>query len=69
MQDEDHQDPCWNLCQKVHLYLEEASVLRMLIWGSIRCALAMKIGGEAKAHGISKTQKWFGEILPSEGDI
>jgi len=29
----------------------------------------MKIGGEAKAHEISKTQKWFGEILPGEGDI
>ena len=28
----------------------------------------MKIGGEAKAH-ISKTQKWFGEILPSWRDI
>ena len=27
----------------------------MLIWGSIACALAMKIGGEAKAHEISKT--------------
>jgi len=40
----------------------------MLICGSIGCALAMKIGGEAKAH-ISKTQKWFGEILPSWRDI
>ena len=41
----------------------------MLIWGSIGCALAMKIGGEAKAHEISKTQKWFGQIVPSLGDI
>jgi len=41
----------------------------MLIWGSIKCALAMKIGGEAKAHEISKTQKWFGLIVPSLGDI
>ena len=29
----------------------------------------MKIGGEAKAHAISKTQKWFGRILPGLGDI
>ena len=29
----------------------------------------MKIGGEAKAHGISKTQKWFGKIVPGLGDI
>jgi len=29
----------------------------------------MKIGGEAKAHEISKTQKRFGEILPDERDI
>jgi len=29
----------------------------------------MKIGGEAKAHEISKTQKWFGQILPNLGDI
>ena len=41
----------------------------MLICGSIRCALAMKIGGGAKEHEISKTRKWFGEILPDEGDI
>ena len=41
----------------------------MLIWGNIGCALAMKIGGEAKAHEISKTQKRFGEILPDERDI
>jgi len=40
-----------------------------LIWGSIRCALAMKIGGEAKAHEISKAQKWFGQIVPGLGDI
>ena len=29
----------------------------------------MKIDGEAKAHEISKTQKWFGQILPSYGAI
>ena len=29
----------------------------------------MKIGEEAKAHEISKTQKWFGQILTSLGDI
>ena len=29
----------------------------------------MKLGGEAKAHEISKTQKWFGQILNSLGDI
>ena len=29
----------------------------------------MKIGGEAKAHEISKTHKWFGQILPGYGDI
>jgi len=29
----------------------------------------MKIGGEAKAHEFSKTHKWFGEILPGEGNI
>ena len=29
----------------------------------------MKIGGEAKAHEISKTQKWFGQILTGLGDI
>ena len=41
----------------------------MLIWGSIECVLAMKIGGEAKAYEISKTQKSFGQILPGLGDI
>ena len=41
----------------------------MLIWGSIGCALSTKIGGEAKAHEISNTQKWFGQILNSLGDI
>ena len=41
----------------------------LLIWGSIKCALAMKIGGEAKAHDISKTHKWFRHILTSLGDI
>ena len=40
-----------------------------MIWGSIGCALDMKIGGEAKAHKISNTQKWFGQILNSLGDI
>ena len=29
----------------------------------------MKIGGEAKAHEISKTQKLFGEISPRWRDI
>jgi len=29
----------------------------------------MKIGGYAKAHKISKTQIWFGEIPPSWKDI
>jgi len=32
-------------------------------------ALALKIGGEAKAHDISKTQKLFGEIPPGSRDI
>ena len=41
----------------------------MLICGSIEHTLAMKIGGEAKAHEISKTQKWFRQILTSLGDI
>ena len=31
----------------------------VLIFGSIGRALAMKIGGEAKAHEICKTQKSF----------
>ena len=41
----------------------------LLIWGSIRCALATKIGGEAKAHEISNNQKGFGQILNSLEDI
>ena len=41
----------------------------LLIFGSTGCALAMKIGGEAKAHEISKTQKWFGQIVHGLGDI
>ena len=40
-----------------------------MIWGSIGCDLAAKIGGESKAHEISNTQKWFGQILNSLGDI
>ena len=40
----------------------------MLIWSSIRCVLDMKIDGEAKAHEISKTHKWFGKILNNLGD-
>ena len=40
-----------------------------MIWGSIGCSLATKIGGEAKAHEISNTQKSFGQILNSLGDI
>ena len=36
----------------------------VLICGSIGCALAMKIGGKAKAHEISKTQKWFRKFHP-----
>jgi len=41
----------------------------MLICGSIGCALAIKIGGEAKTHEISKTQKWSGQILLGLEDI
>ena len=41
----------------------------MLIFGNIGCALAMKIGGETKAHEVSKTQKLFGEIAPRWRDI
>ena len=40
-----------------------------MILGSIGCALAMKISGETKAYEISKTQKWFGQIVPGLGDI
>ena len=40
-----------------------------MIWGSIKCALATKIGGEATTHEISNTQKGFGQILNSLGDI
>jgi hypothetical protein len=40
-----------------------------LIWGSIGCALALKIGGKAKAHEMSRTQKWFGQNLNNLGDI
>ena len=40
-----------------------------MIWVSIGFALAMKIGGEAKSHEISKTHKWFGKILTILGDI
>ena len=29
----------------------------------------MKFGGEAKVYEITKTQKWFGQILTSLGDI
>ncbi len=36
----------------------------VLIWFSIGCALATKIRGEAKAHDISNTHKWFGQNLP-----
>jgi len=43
----------------LHLVAEYIATWMVLIWGSIRCALAMKIGGEAKAHEISKTQKSF----------
>ena len=41
----------------------------LLICGSIRCALAMKIGGEAKAHELYKAHKWFGEIPLGQRDI
>ena len=41
----------------------------MFIWGIIGCALATKFGGESKAHEISNTQKVFGYILRSLGDI
>lgn len=40
----------------------------MLSCDSFKCAIVMKIGGEAKAHQISKTQKSFGEIPPSQRD-
>ena len=40
-----------------------------MIWGSIGCALARKIGGEAKAHEVCNTQKGFRQILNSLGDI
>jgi len=40
-----------------------------LIWGSIRCALATKFGGQIGAHEISNTQKGFGQILNRSGDI
>ena len=40
-------------------------MVRLLIWGSIGCALTTKICGEAKAHEISNTQKVFGHL----GDI
>ena len=40
-----------------------------MIWGSIKCVLATKICGEAKAHEISNIQKWFGKILNSLGNI
>ena len=40
-----------------------------MIWGSIRCALATKIGGVAKAHEISNTLKGFGQILNNLEDI
>ena len=40
-----------------------------MIWGSIGYALATKIGGEAKAHEISNTQKRFGHILNNLVDI
>ena len=36
----------------------------MLFFGSIRSSLALKIGGEAKAHEFWRTQKPFGEIPP-----
>jgi len=41
----------------------------VLIYGNNGCVLALQIGGEAKAHKISKTQKWFGEIPPGWRDI
>ena len=40
-----------------------------MIWGSIECALATKFGGEVGAHEISSTEKEFGQILNSSGDI
>ena len=40
-----------------------------MICGRIRCDLAIKIGGDAKAHKISKTNKCFGEIPPGWRDI
>ena len=41
----------------------------MLIWGGIGRALATKFGGEAAEHEISNTEKGFGQILNSSGDI
>ena len=38
------------------------SVEILCSWGSIGCALALKVCGGAKTHLISKTQKVFGEI-------
>ena len=40
-----------------------------MIWGSIKCDLATRFGGEVGAHEISNTQKGFGQILNSSGDI
>ncbi len=38
------------------------------MFGSIGCALAMKIGRDAKAHDISKTQNRLGKFHP-DGEI
>ena len=51
-------------CGVMYMLYKWHCVQVVLIFGSIRCALAMKIGGEAKAHKISNTQKLFGEIPP-----
>ena len=41
-------------------FVSGRNTLTLLNWGSVGCALAMKIGGEAKEHEIFKTHKWFG---------
>lgn len=51
------------ICANVDLWGLGSRIGRpMLIWGSIGCALAMKIGGETKEHEISKTEKSFWKI-------
>jgi len=44
------------LVEAITTFLEHLALIR----GSIICALASKLGGEAKAYEIPNTQKWFG---------